>query len=144
MAYWCTKLAVIQCLMHTGQEKHYLTKALLIYDGIHYDPLVCQSSGQEVTMFSVDDEGMTSLALNMAQEAQQVTVFNAPSSMYCNYWQWITKYCTSKRCIMGSFLYFLWTYQQLLLCCTFFKFDIYYLPSPAGTHHTDTSIGQYI
>ena len=59
---------------YTGQEKQYFTKALLIYDGIHYDPLVCQSNSEEITMFSVDDEEIATLALNMAREAQQVTI----------------------------------------------------------------------
>ncbi|XP_065910864.1 ubiquitin thioesterase OTU1-like [Dysidea avara] len=58
-----------------GQEKQYLTKALLIYDGIHYDPLVCQSDSDEVTMFSVDDEVIATQALNMAREAQQARQF---------------------------------------------------------------------
>ena len=55
-----------------GQNQQYFTKALMIYDGIHYDPLVCQTGTGEVTMFTVDDEHIATLALNMAQEAQQV------------------------------------------------------------------------
>lgn len=69
---WVTKGHLY--LYYTGQEKQYFTKALLIYDGIHYDPLVCQSNSEEITMFSVDDEEIATLALNMAREAQQVTV----------------------------------------------------------------------
>lgn len=43
-----------------------------MYDGIHYDPLVCQAGTSEVTIFTVDDEQIATLALNMAREAQQV------------------------------------------------------------------------
>ena len=55
-----------------GQNRQYFTKALLIYDGIHYDPLVCNTGKSEVTIFTVDDEQIATLALNMAQEAQKV------------------------------------------------------------------------
>ena len=57
-----------------GQNRQYFTKALLIYDGIHYDPLVCNTGKSEVTIFTVDDEQIATLALNMAQEAQKVCV----------------------------------------------------------------------
>lgn len=58
-----------------GQNRQYFTKALLIYDGIHYDPLVCHTATGEVTMFTVDDEQVAALALNMAREAQQARQF---------------------------------------------------------------------
>ena len=60
------------CNIITGQNRQYFTKALLIYDGIHYDPLVCHTGTGEVTTFTVDDEQVATLALNMAREAQQV------------------------------------------------------------------------
>lgn len=56
----------------TGQDRQYFTKALLIYDGIHYDPLVCQAGTSEITVFTVDDEQIATQALNMAHDAQQV------------------------------------------------------------------------
>ena len=59
-----------------GQNRRYFTKALLIYDGIHYDPLVCQTGTSHVTTFTVDDEQIALLALNMAKEAQQVCCYN--------------------------------------------------------------------
>lgn len=62
----------ISCL-YVGQNRQYSTKALLIYDGIHYDPLLCQTDASEVTTFIVDNEQVASLALNMAREAQQVS-----------------------------------------------------------------------
>ena len=63
---------MIYILILLGQNKQYFTKALLIYDGIHYDPLVCQTDTSEVTIFTVNDEQVATLALDMAREAQQV------------------------------------------------------------------------
>ena len=70
----CFTVINIAIVLFAGQNRQYFTKALLIYDGIHYDPLVCHTATGEVTMFTVDDEQVAALALNMAREAQQVTI----------------------------------------------------------------------
>lgn len=77
-----------------GQNRQYFTKALLIYDGIHYDPLVYHTNSSEVTIFTVDDEQVASLAMKMAREAQQVSnsMICSGYNMYCGVWDRYNNY----------------------------------------------------
>lgn len=60
-------------LLCTGCNKDYLNRTYLLYDGVHYDPLVFkQSDGRLKYKFSADDDQYTLLALNVAKEAHKV------------------------------------------------------------------------
>lgn len=61
-------------LFCTGCNKDYLYRIYLLYDGVHYDPLVFkQSDGRLKYKFSADDDQYTLLALNVAKEAHKVS-----------------------------------------------------------------------
>ena len=63
-------------LLCTGCNKDYLNRAYLLYDGVHYDPLVFkQSDGRLKYRFSADDDQYTLLALNLAKEAHKVRIY---------------------------------------------------------------------
>ena len=63
-------------LLCTGCNKDYLNRAYLLYDGVHYDPLVFkQSDGRLKYRFSADDDQYTLLALNLAKEAHKVHIY---------------------------------------------------------------------
>ena len=69
--YW---LYIAQ-LLCTGCNKDYLNRTYLLYDGVHYDPLVFkQSDGRLKYKFSADDDQYTLLALNVAKEAHKVPI----------------------------------------------------------------------
>lgn len=57
-----------------GEDMNYPRRVLIIYDGIHYDPLVMEPlvPGDEVqTLFSSKDENVLSQAMEIANEAKQ-------------------------------------------------------------------------
>ncbi|XP_022710121.1 ubiquitin thioesterase OTU1-like [Varroa jacobsoni] len=56
-----------------GEDENYGQRILLIYDGIHYDPLLLEySDGSGIrTTFSTDDHMILALALEVAQEAKR-------------------------------------------------------------------------
>ena len=62
------------CVCYSGEEKGYLRRALLIYDGIHYDPLVME--GEEGTVlqriFHISNDGVLVQALELAKDAYEV------------------------------------------------------------------------
>ncbi len=56
-----------------GEDQSYYRRALLIYDGIHYDPLMLESVDPSIppkTLFSTADEGILQMALELAAEAK--------------------------------------------------------------------------
>lgn len=56
-----------------GEDKNYDQRILLLYDGIHYDPLVLEplEPGQPIrTLFSARDDSVLALALELAREAK--------------------------------------------------------------------------
>ena len=63
-------------LSPTGEGSGYRERALLIYDGIHYDPLVLEGVGGVVCqrVFPVSDGKVLEKALQLAREAFQVCV----------------------------------------------------------------------
>eukprot|EP00112_Aurelia_sp_Birch-Aquarium-sp1_P015752 Seg3516.2 transcript_id=Seg3516.2/GoldUCD/mRNA.D3Y31 product="Ubiquitin thioesterase OTU1" protein_id=Seg3516.2/GoldUCD/D3Y31 len=58
-----------------GENEKYKNRVFLIYDGIHYDPLIreCQNKpGQNIqTTFPMDDDSVYAEALTLSQEARQ-------------------------------------------------------------------------
>ena len=62
-----------------GESKGYHQRALLIYDGIHYDPLVLESSGGKVLrrLFSIDDDAVLIQAQQMARDAFEARYHSA-------------------------------------------------------------------
>jgi len=60
-----------------GQSEKYNTRVLLIYDGIHYDPLVMESAdGATVsTVFPTSDDAVLSQALELGAEAKSCRQF---------------------------------------------------------------------
>ena len=57
-----------------GESKGYKNRAMLIYDNIHYDPLVLEpvNSGEPIqTVFSTDDDWILAQALELATEANR-------------------------------------------------------------------------
>ncbi|XP_074645555.1 ubiquitin thioesterase OTU1-like [Tubulanus polymorphus] len=54
-----------------GENMNYSKRVLLIYDGIHYDPLVLESDGKIVGFqFSTNDDKILALALEFAAQAK--------------------------------------------------------------------------
>ena len=56
-----------------GEDQSYYRRTLLIYDGIHYDPLMLESVDPSVspkTIFSTADDGILQMALELASEAK--------------------------------------------------------------------------
>ena len=61
------------CVNRFGEDKSYKQRVLLIYDGIHYDPLKMEHADPSVppkTIFSTADEDVVSQALELAAEAK--------------------------------------------------------------------------
>ncbi|XP_074596595.1 yod1 deubiquitinase [Brevipalpus obovatus] len=62
-----------------GEDKNYKQRILLIYDGIHYDPLMLQLIPNDPTAiqtnFSTNDEHILSMALGIARKANQARQF---------------------------------------------------------------------
>jgi len=59
-----------------GEDRGYAERALLLYDGIHYDPLVMEGLGGTFTqkIFPITDDSVLVMASHLAREAQQVHV----------------------------------------------------------------------
>lgn len=75
--YYNTEIVVVDTqhvlLNRFGESESYTNRILLIYDGIHYDPLVLESiSGNNtvLTVFPVSDELILHQALEIAREAK--------------------------------------------------------------------------
>ena len=62
--------------MFTGENKKFDRRALLLYDGIHYDPLVIMNEASTVlqTTFPISDETVVLEATDIAREAHKVRV----------------------------------------------------------------------
>lgn len=80
--YYNTEIAVVDTqsgrVDRFGEDKQYKDRVFLIYDGIHYDPLVYESlehSGQVKTKFSIHDAVILAQALELASEAKSVRQF---------------------------------------------------------------------
>lgn len=59
-----------------GEDKHYSQRVLILYDGIHYDPLMLESfDGPVQTIFSVDNAVVLTQALELAAEAKSSRQF---------------------------------------------------------------------
>lgn len=61
-----------------GEDKHYLNRVLLIYDGVHYDPLVYQyanTARSPKTQFSTSDQRVLALARELGAEAKSSCLF---------------------------------------------------------------------
>ena len=83
---WSTYYSHCQCLNSTwdkiinfdycfsGEDRGYSERALVIYDGIHYDPLVLEGGNGSVIqrVFSVTDERILVKATHLARQAFQV------------------------------------------------------------------------
>ena len=66
-----------------GEDKFYQNRILLIYDGIHYDPIVFQfadTSRAPKTQFSTKDEQILGLALELGAEAKASRAFTDVSN----------------------------------------------------------------
>ena len=66
-----------------GEDQHYSKKVLLIYDGIHYDPLMMEPvdpSQSPYTQFSCHDEKVLAQAQELAAEAKSSRQFTDVSS----------------------------------------------------------------
>ena len=62
-------------VLHSGEGEQFERRALLLYDGIHYDPLVVMdSSGSSIiqTTFPSSNEAVLFEALDIAKEAHEV------------------------------------------------------------------------
>ena len=73
----------------TGEDKGYRTRAFLLYDGIHYDPIVMTfgNNAPQQGVFSIKDDTLLVEALQIAKEAQKVVSlsvyeFHFPYSPY--------------------------------------------------------------
>jgi len=60
-----------------GQSENYNTRVLLIYDGIHYDPLVMESADDATvsTVFPTSDDAVLTQALEIGAEAKSCRQF---------------------------------------------------------------------
>ena len=75
----CANVVVFGAL-DAGCNKDYLSRTYLLYDGVHYDPLVFkQADGRLKYKFSTDDDQYTLLALDVAKEAHKVSSTTATS-----------------------------------------------------------------
>lgn len=66
-----------------GEDKHYHKRILLLYDGIHYDPLLTESTdgkGTYKTRFSCTDDSILAQALDIASEAKSSKQFTDVSN----------------------------------------------------------------
>ncbi|XP_067931811.1 ubiquitin thioesterase OTU1-like [Watersipora subatra] len=68
--HYMTEMVVVD-IQHTRTEKfgeQYDNRILLIYDGIHYDPLYEGSESKPRTIFSVNDDRVVTQALSLAEK----------------------------------------------------------------------------
>lgn len=81
-------MTLYQTVQLAGEDRGYSTRAFLLYDGIHYDPLVWESGGVAPSqgVFPVEDETVMLDALQIAGKAQKVFAMLAgmlqPDSQY--------------------------------------------------------------
>lgn len=54
-----------------GEDKAYPLRIFLIFDGIHYDPLVIESNGEKQTIFAAEDMEVIGKALEVAKVAKE-------------------------------------------------------------------------
>ncbi|KAK7503382.1 hypothetical protein BaRGS_00005303 [Batillaria attramentaria] len=91
--YFQTEIAVVDCqsarINRFGEDKNYTHRIFLLYDGVHYDPLVLEAadgSGKILeTRFPSDDEDVMQQASDIAKEAQSSGQFTnvAEFSLRC-------------------------------------------------------------
>lgn len=94
--YFKTEIAVVDIqsgrIDRFGEDKHYSKRVFLIYDGIHYDPLILEPADPSTprqTKFSTNDDIIMSQALELGAEAKQAKNFTDVSRfalrcMQCN------------------------------------------------------------
>ncbi|XP_005105509.1 ubiquitin thioesterase OTU1 [Aplysia californica] len=80
--FYSTEIAVVDTqsgrVDRFGEDKNYKERVFLIYDGIHYDPLVYEAvdqSGGVCTKFSIHNAVILAQALELASEAKSVRQF---------------------------------------------------------------------
>ncbi|KAH9518919.1 aminotransferase [Bulinus truncatus] len=80
--YYSTEIAVVDTqsgrVDRFGEDRSYKERVFLIYDGIHYDPLIYESiehTGQVRTKFSVHNAVILAQALELASEAKSIRQF---------------------------------------------------------------------
>lgn len=69
-----------------GEDKDYKERMFLIFDGIHYDPLVVETGSKQETIFAVSDEEVAKLMLDFAanlKKNKQFTDLNR-MALKCN------------------------------------------------------------
>lgn len=91
--YYQTEIAVIDCqtarIDRFGEDKTYSERIFLLYDGVHYDPLVLEApdgSGAILELrFSATDDAVMLQAMDIAREAQSSGQFTnmAEFSLRC-------------------------------------------------------------
>lgn len=76
-------MTLYQTVQLAGEDRGYSTRAFLLYDGIHYDPLVWESGGVAPSqgVFPVEDETVMLDALQIAGKAQKVFAMLAPARL---------------------------------------------------------------
>lgn len=69
-----------------GEDKNYKDRMFLIFDGIHYDPLVVETGSKQETIFSVNDIEVEKMALEFAANAKKNNQFTDLNRMVlkCN------------------------------------------------------------
>jgi len=80
--YFSTEIAVVDTqsgrVDRFGEDKSYEDRVFVIYDGIHYDPLVYEAidqSGSVATKFSIHNAVILAQALELASEAKSIRQF---------------------------------------------------------------------
>ena len=61
-----------------GEDQHYARRVLVIYDGVHYDPLIMEplvAGGEIQTIFPTSDGAVLAQAMDIANEAKQSRQF---------------------------------------------------------------------
>lgn len=81
-----------------GEDMNYLKRVLVIYDGIHYDPLIMEPliPGDEIqTIFSTKDAGVLSQAMEIANEAKT-------SRQYTDTAKFTLRCLVCQKCLVGQ------------------------------------------
>ncbi|GFT49141.1 ubiquitin thioesterase OTU1 [Nephila pilipes] len=68
-----------------GENNDYQNRVFLVYDGIHYDPLVLIYKDYTQTIFPTSDQGPMDMAMELAREARSNNLFSdeANISFFC-------------------------------------------------------------
>ena len=79
-----TSLHASALSLTSGEGKCFDRRALLLYDGIHYDPLVIMDSGGVIlqTTFPVSNESVMFEAADIARQAHQVYIIYSHALIY--------------------------------------------------------------